>query len=590
MHRSRSWAVGLALAAVVALGGCSVSPLPGGAAPAAADRSGLPAATAPRAYAPVPAGHAGGTIEIGTWQMPTTLSPYFQAQSAATPIDEAIYDGLVGLAPDVSSYGDLAQEVPTVGNGGVRPVGAGMDVIYQLRPGLTWSDGQPVTPDDVVFTYQVITGPGAAAGISQEGYDQVSGVEPTGQNGVVVHFRSLFPAYLSLFPTILPAHRLRSVPAAQLATDAYWTKPDVVSGPFTVRETAADHVTLVRNPHYAAGRAGMPFLGHAAYADQVRFLAFPSRQAVLAAVEAGDVQAALDLTERELPTVARLLGVRVALVPSLSYEQVSLNQASPNPATGGTPPWIGDPAVAQALDLALDRPGVRARMDGAPPLTATPVSPLVSWAYDRSVPAPAYGLGRAKRLLDQDGWTVGPDGVRVKHGVRLAFTISTTAGQQLRATEQDILVAGWRKLGADVRVADFTDAQLFGSYPQGGVLARGLYEAALWSWITTPDPDVEFNILGSSSSPTPDRPNGENYSRCRDPAIDQALTSGRGTLDPAQRAAAYRAFQAAYVQARCELPVYRRLDIGVTASRLHNFTLNPGPPGNTWNLADWWLG
>jgi peptide/nickel transport system substrate-binding protein len=587
MHQRR--AAALAALAVGVLGGCS-APLPPAGSGATAARSGLPAVHAPGAYRAKAAPRPGGTIAIGTSQMPTTLSPYFGAQAAATPIDQAMYDGLVATGPDLQWYGDLAATVPTPQNGGVTVAGAGMDVTYRLRQGLAWSDGQPITPDDVIFTYQVIAGPGRAAGLSQGGYDQVSGIERTGTEGVIVHFRSLYPAYRSLFPSLLPRHRLQGVAPDRLAADPFWSRPDVVSGPFVLAEVAADHITLRRNPHYADGRLEMSFLGHPAYADRVVFSGLPTRQAVLAGLKAGDVQADIDLTERELSTVARLADVRVSLAPALAYEQVSLNQAQVNPGTMRTPPWVGDPAVAEALDLALDRPSVERRLAGLPPLTATPVSPLVAWAYDGGLSAPAYDPGRAARLLDADGWTPGPDGVRVKAGKRLTFFLSTTANQPLRGTEEDVVVAGWRRLGVDVRVQDFSGAQLFGSYDQGGVLSHGDYEAALWSWITPEDPDSEFGILHSSAVPAPATPSSENYSRCHDPALDQALASGRSTLDEAQRGAAYRAFQQAYVRARCELPLYRRLDIGATSPRLHNFALNPGPAGNTWNLADWWLG
>jgi len=287
--------------------------------------------------------------------------------------------------------------------------------------------------------------------------------------------------------------------------------------------------------------------------------------------------------------VARLSGVAVTLAPALAYEQVSLNQASPNPATGTSPPWIGDAPLRQALDLGMDRPGIVRRLGGGLPPTATPVAPLIAWAYDASVPAPAYDLARAKRILDQDGWVPGPDGVRVKSGRRLEFTLTAAAGQQLRAIEQDVLVAGWRKLGADVTVDAQSVGQLFASFEQGGLLARGAYEAALWSWIMPPDPDSEYDILHSSATPAAGKPSSENYSRCHDQAVDQSLDHGRATLELAKRAAAYRDFQAAYASARCELPLYRRVDVGVASPALRNFVLNPSPAGNTWNLADWWL-
>lgn len=587
MHHSR--ALGLALAAFVILGGCSVSQLPGRTANTQASRARLPSVTPAGPYQPRAAPRPGGTISLGSWQFPSRFSPYFGSQAAATPINQAIFNGLLASAPNLDAFGDLAEAVPTLENGGVRQVGDGMEVTYQLRAGLAWSDGQPITPGDVIFTFQSITAANLAVGAGQQGYELITSVERAGANGVVFHFRSVFPAFPNLFSAILPRHRLQGLTPSQLAADPYWSKPDVVSGAFLVEEVAGDHVTLRRNPHYADGRSGMPFLGHPAYADQIVLRAFPSRQAVLAALKAGDVQADVDLTERELTTVARLSGVDVSVVPALAYEQVSLNQASPNPATGTSPPWIGDAPLREALDLGMDRPGIVRRLGGGLPPTATPVAPLVAWAYDASVAPAVYDLERAKRMLDQDGWVPGPDGVRVKNGRRLAFTLTAAAGQQLRAIEQDLLVAGWRKLGADVTIDAQPVAQLFASFEQGGVLARGAYEAALWSWIMPPDPDSEYDILHSSATPASGRPASENYSRCHDQAVDQSLDHGRATLEQSKRAAAYRAFQVAYASARCELPLYRRLDVGAVSPALRNFALNPSPAGNTWNLADWWL-
>jgi peptide/nickel transport system substrate-binding protein len=527
---------------------------------------------------------------VGAWQFPGAFSPYFSPQAAATPVQDALFDGLLATDPRLQWYGDLASDVPAVENGGVRLVGAGMDVSYRLRPGLRWSDGQPLTSDDVVFTYQAITGPAAATGFGQDGYDRISSVDTRGENGFVIHFRTLYPAYRSLFPAILPRHRLAQVPASQLAQDGYWRKPDVVSGPFTLLQAGDDRLTLSRNSQYVQGRRGMGFLGHAAYADRIVFRAFATRQALLAAAKAGDVQAASDLSERELSTVARLTGVRITLGSALQYEQVSFNQAPVDARVGGPPPWAGDPAVLVALDLALDRPGLQGGpLHNRSPLAGSPVSPLLGWAYASDVGATRYDLEQARRLLDGDGWTPGPDGIRTKNGRRLAFALTSTQEQLLRTNEEEILAAGWRRLGADVTAQNYSSQQLFADFAHGGVLSRGLYQAAIWAWITPPDPDSEFDTLHSSRMPAPGSTSGQNYSRCRSGAVDDALTQGRATLDEAQRGSAYRAFQHAYADAHCEMPLYRRLAIGVTSPRLHNFVLNPGPAGSTWNLADWWL-
>ncbi len=568
------------VALLLVVAGCTT-----GAGPGRPVAGGLPSPGTAAEYRPVRAAHPGGTATVGTWLFPARISPFFATEPGAVALEQALFNGLVAVDSSLAWYGDLAREVPTTANGGVRLTAAGMDVTYALRSGLSWSDGLPLTADDVLFTLQVITGPAAAAGFSQEGYDRITAAEAAPAGGVTFHFGSVYPAYLNLFSLVLPRHRLGLLAAGQLAADSYWAKPDVVSGPFTLQElVAGDHAILVRNPAYADGRSGMAFLGHAAHLDRLVFRGYDSRQAVLAAAKAGDVATAFDLTEQELATVAGLRGLQVRLVPALQYEQVSFNQAAP------TAPWAGDPRLLEALDLAADRPGlVSGPLGGRSPLTATPIDPALPWARDRALEAPSYDLAGARRLLDADGWTAGSDGNRSRAGRRLQFTLSTTTDQRLRASEEDVLVAGWRKAGADARITNFTAAQMFAGYDAGGVLARGRFEAALWAWITPPDPDSEFGVLHSSSIPAEAHKQGQNYSRCHDPALDQALAAGRATLDPARRSAAYRSFEAAYVKARCELPLYRRLAIGVSSPRLHNLSPNPAPVGNAWNVADWWL-
>lgn len=549
---------------------------PAAQAPASAPRiSPAPAATPPPRYAAEPARHQGGVVTVGDWQFPPALPPlYGPAPAGAAAIQQALFSGLVGIDPQLGAYGDLARAVPTLENGGVKIAGAGMDVTYELRPGLNWSDGRPITPDDVIFTWQA-TG-------RTEGYDRISGIDRTGELGLTVHFASLYPAYLLLFAAIAPKHRLDAISPGRLADDPFWSKPDVVSGPFAVLEAVpADHFTLQRNPHYADGRAGMPLLNHAAYLGKIVFKAFASKSSTLAALKAGDIQVALELNERDLEVASGIRDARLQAVPWLAYEQVTLNQQAAL--------WATDPPLREAVARAVDVAAVAALLGGRAPAARGPISPQVAWAYSADTAAPRYDLEAARAALDADGWAPGGDGIRAKAGRRLQFILSTVADAPLRASEEEALVAGWRRAGMDVRLQNYGSGQLFGAYADGGVLSRGTFDAALFAWITPPDPDANFATLHSSRIPGSQNPGGQNFSRCADPAIDGALAAGRATLDQPQRALAYRQFQAAYAKAGCEVPLYQRLDVGLSSQRLHNFAPNPAGPGNTWNVADWWI-
>jgi len=518
----------------------------------------------------------GGVVTVGDWQFPVTLPPaYAPGPASAAMIQEALFSGLVGIDPTLGYYGDLARSVPTVDNGGVKTVGQGMDVTYELRSGLHWSDGQPINADDVIFTWQ--------ATAASDGYDRISGIDKQGDLGFTIHFRALYPAYALLFSAIVPKHRLAGIDHAQLASDPYWSKPDVVSGPLTVLEAVpADHYTLQRNPHYADGRADVPLLNHSAYLEKIVFKAFATKSAVLAALKAGDIQVALELNESDLDLASGIMGATLQPVPWLSYEQVSLNQQAPV--------WKDDPALRSALAAAVDVGSVLSGpLHNRAPAASGPISPELSWAYNADLGAPRFQLDQARAALEADGWVAGADGIRARAGQRLQFTLSAVADSPLRAAEQEILVAGWRQAGADVRVQDFAAGELFGAFAGNGVLARGRYDAALFAWISPADPDGAFPTLHSSGIPSAQNPGGENFSRCANPALDADLAAGRATLDRAKRAEAYRDLQVQYRKAACEVPLYQRLDVGLSSKHLHNYAPNPAGPGNTWNLADWWI-
>ena len=548
---------------------------PPGAPAATASPSALPTPAVAARYQAEPAAHEGGTVTVGDWVFPQALTPPYPQPAAATMIENALFDGLVGYDPQVEPYPDLATAVPTVENGGVRMAGSGMDVTYTLRSGLRWSDGQPITADDVIFTWKVEA--------AVEGYDLVTGIDHAGESGLVVHFRSVYPSYLLLFGAVLPAHRLGTVDLRQLPSDGYWQKPDVVSGPFMVADAApGDHYTLQRNPHYTDGRAGQAVLGHAAHLDRLVFKAFPTKSSLLAAVKAGDIQVALELGERDVPVAASLGDARLQLVPMLSYEQLSLNREDPL--------FAGDAALAQALMLGVDRKAVLTSvLKGIAPAADSPFSPQLTWLP--SAPPLQLDAAAAAAKLDLDGWTAGADGVRQRSGHRLQVTLATTAGNPQREAEVEAIAAGWRRLGVDVRVQNAPADRLFASYDGNGILARGAYQAAVWAWVEPADPDSLYATLSSARVPGPGKASAyQDYSRCRDPEIDAALGDARATLDRAARTKAYQRFLAAYQAARCETPLYQRLDVGLSGRKLHNFAPNPTTTGNTWNVADWWLG
>ena len=525
---------------------------------------------------------------IGDWESPTDFSPLFNDELPAREVDSLLFAGLTRRDAQLHPIADLAREVPTLDNGGVSWDRAAkrMSVSYQLRAGLQWSDGQPLTADDVAFTLKVIRAAPYGSALNYEGYSTIQDLKVQDPLHFTISFNRIYPQYLDLFPAILPQHRLGGVPTTSVAENSYWARPDVVSGPYRISELVPDdHLALLRNEAWTQGRSGRrPHL------DAVVFRIYPEVGQLIDAAHRGQVDVALEIPDEELATLGSPGGMSQERRPSLAYEQVTFNQADPNPLTGASPPWKGDPVLLQALRTSIDRAGlVRSLLQGEVPLAQSPISSLTDFHDADAVLR--FDATAASQALDRDGWIAGADGIRVKNGRRLSFSLLTALGDPLRTAVRADLIAQWRKIGVDVIPRDAHTSDMFSGYAQGGLLEQGRFEAGLWTWSTGADPDGVYPLEHSSEIPTDSNQGaGSNFGRVANSEIDRALDRGRQTLATGERVQAYAAFERAYARLGAELPLFERVEVVLSSARLHNLQANSGPATTLWNAADWWIG
>lgn len=575
---SKTWRLALVLLPLLA--GCSSLP----AVHAISLSSPSPLAD----YRPLPAQHEGGTLVVGDWESPTNFSPLFNEEVPAAEIDALLFGGLVRRDANLDPIPDLVQRVPTLANGDVvwnRTAGT-MDVTYALLPGLRWSDGQPLTSADVAFTWRLIVNPSVQDVLSREGYQDISRIDIHDAQRFTLHFDRIYPSYLDLFPAVLPQHRLADIDPSQLATDPYWSRPDVVSGPFQIADLVPDdHVTLVRNNAWSQGRSGRrPHL------DGIIYKIYPESGQLIDAARTGQVSLALEIPDEQLAGLGNTGAASLEYRSQLAYEQVTFNQANPNPLTGQPPPWKNDPALLQALRMAVDRQAiVKQFFNGEAVVADSPIPSVLSAYHDPDVSL-TYDLAAAQRLLNADGWKLGADGIRVKNGRRLSFQLLTEIGSQVRDGIRDDLVSQWRKLGADVSPSDAHPSDLFSGFAEGGLLEQGQFQAGLWTWSIGPDPDSIYPLEDSKQIPSAaNQGQGSNFGRFSNPGIDQALDQGRNSLDPGDRAQAYASFERTYAALGWELPLFERVQAVLVSPHLHNVMPNPAPDTTFWNAADWWV-
>jgi peptide/nickel transport system substrate-binding protein len=334
-------------------------------------------------------------------------------------------------------------------------------VTYKLKEGILWSDGQPFTADDVVFTWQWITDP-ANNSINIKTYQVISNVEAIDPLTVKVSFTTpqlgwFVPFVGSYRGSIYPKHVITDADAYA----AFVLKP-VGTGPYQVDSfTPNDQTIYSVNPNYR--EANKPFF------EKVNIKgggeAVSAAQAVL---QTGDWDFAWNL-QVEPQILTQLEGNGKGTVQTAApsnVERLVINFSDPNTETNGersqkdTPhPIWSDPKCRQALSLATDRdtianqfylggdkePGAKNIVSGIPYIE----SPNTSYEFN---------LDKAAALLDEAGWVLDGD-TRKKDGAEFKISYSTSING-VRQKTQAFNKQNWESIGIKVNLKQ-VDAGIF---------------------------------------------------------------------------------------------------------------------------------
>ena len=142
----------------------------------------------------------------------------------------------------------------------------------------------------------------------------------------------------------------------------------------------------------------------------------------------------------------------------------------------------------------------------------------------------------AKALLDEAGWTVGSDGIRVKDGQRLRIKYQTTTGNKLREDSQVLIVENMKAIGIEFYIENQPSSLLIGSWAANSPRKKGNYDIIMYTTNASIDPHSQmYNYFDSKSIPSPDNQGGINYSRWNDPETDKLIEQAGSIPDWPQR-------------------------------------------------------
>ena len=484
---------------------------------------------------------AGGTVVLIIPEEPTTLN-YFLADAAIVRqvADATSMTGLVLVDQNGEFQPVLAAQLPTEENGGLSA--DKLTVTWKLKPDLKWSDGEPITSDDVKFTWEALSNPTSGALAGTGGISQIESIDTPDELTAVLNYSSPYPGYLDQFSSgILPRH---ATGEAGDMSNWEWNRQPVGAGPFVVTEwSSGESIIMEPNPFYY--QAGKPYL------DKLIFQVVPEPAAQIALMKQGDAQVQLWPGIDSVEDYAIQVGdiAHEELVPGVWNMAIDFNLSLPfDGDPGSTQPHLilGDIKVRQAIASAIDYDTLI--RDVLQNTVAHSTSPFAYGWYQCDIPRVyPYDLAKANALLDEAGWKMGPDGIReaegapyAKDGTRLSLELQGYTNYEPLQRTEEFIVENLKAVGVEARIQNYDFSIIFGTYEENSPRMVGDYDMLIYDRSLSIEPQGSIeNDYGSTQIPSAEDPTAGNIWRWLNPDGDAFIKQAGGTFDLDVRKEAY---------------------------------------------------
>lgn len=462
----------------------------------------------------------------------------------------------------------LVTQMPSEANGGITD--DGRTITLNLRDDIKWSDGEPITANDFVFTYNMIMDP---ANIVQSTYpyDSMASVTAADDQTVVMTFTDPFAPWMTLWRYLLPEHVLAPVFEAEGTLDAAaWNlAPTVGAGPYVFAEwESGSFARFVRNENYYNAP---PLI------DEIFIRFVPDDASQTAALQTGDADLGTFIPYSDVPTL-RDAGVNVISVPS-GYNEGWFFYFGDN----GNPA-LQDVNVRKAIALAFDREALS--QDLLLGLTKPAASLWDNTPYvDPSITPYPFDPKEAKRLLDAAGWVdSNGDGTRDKDGVELVLSHGTTI-REIRQDTQAVAQQQLAEVGIGLDIQSYDADIFFGGMSDGGPAASGELDIFQWSDGPSVYPDPDHYYWYCSEIPTDEYPDGANWQRLCDEKLDGLFALQTTQTDFAERQQTFFEITKYMYDNVIWLGLWQDPDIWALSGRLQNVNMSGASP--FYSIAAW---
>lgn len=468
---------------------------------------------------------AGGVFSEGVLGPLDTLNPLFARSSAEKSAARLLFSSLYSYDSTGSIKSDLAQSVAISEDEA--------EYTIKLRSGAVWSDGAPITAQDVIFTVGLLKNPDTKSDIAGWEAFQVEAVDNSTIKFVLPGPYSPFLHSLT-FP-ILPKHILGDIKPAELREHDFSQTP-VSSGPFVFRlmqsvsgSGGGKSLHMVANPRYIHGEPRL---------KRFQLNVYESRELIEKALKTSEIMATPELTYRGLPK---------AMQKTLSSQSYSINDgvfAIFNVRDG----VLKSERIRQAMALSVDRGSLRAKIAQ---FTAPLEGPILDGQIALAMPGfLEQDIKKAQRLLDEEGWTVS-GAVRKKEGQPLSISMVALQGSGFDQIT-DELAKTWReqlKIKVEVQIVDPQDSSQ--SVLQTVLQPRN-FDVLVYELVLGGDPDAYAYWHSSQAKPT-----GLNFANYANAVVDDALSGGRTKRSEKYRVDRYKSFIRRWMADVPAIPLYQ---------------------------------
>jgi peptide/nickel transport system substrate-binding protein len=380
----------------------------------------------------------------------------------------------------------------------------GLTWTFELRRGISWSDGEPFDADDVVFTYRAV--------MENEtnflsGYlTNVKRVEKLGSHRVRLRLSAPDARLTNIYVPILPEHVFSRFPLARLdKVDV--PLPSVTTAPFRYTAYDKDGTTILEpNPRFrgVGGRAAM---------DRVLLVNYTDREAQLRDLQLGKIDLVYQGNPRWIASLRGERDVRVWSSPQPGFKEMAFNSCPPGGAGNCSGPGrevnvavVQDPAIRQALAWGIDRETIaRTIYAGQNRPALGLISPYYQdyfkdWSDDPQI-GYSYDPEKARQILADGGWDCSSFPCE-KNGVRASFELLVRASDPQDKSVVQRIRAWAHDIGIEIDLSVVTETALNNRILNSGS-EKGKYEptydAFYWAWSGDPTPDLNLEVLRTGS-------------------------------------------------------------------------------------------